>query len=95
MAQDYRRMHDHLGFTIEPVIGGYVIAIYGVRHTLYLGGPSGGTLTENTREARVFRTPEICHEKIDEIIKDHDEWMKSCKGRTVKINDLINPNEPF
>ena len=82
------RMHDYKGFTVEPVIGGYTIIIYGRMKILYIGGPGGWHMVEDLRQARSFRTAEKCHEVIDEILADHAGWVQSLGG--VKFADLTD-----
>lgn len=93
--KDLRRMHNYKGFAVEPICGGYVVVIYGKVKTIYLSGPTGGTLSDNPKDARAFRTPKFAHEIIDEIIEDYDEWVTTLGARAVKPNDLINFNRPF
>lgn len=80
------KMHDYKGFTIEPIPGGFNIVMYGIKHILYIAGPSGWRLTEDMREARAFRDPLTCHNLIDEMIADWQGWIDSCKGTTPPID---------
>lgn len=76
-------MRDYKGFTLEPIPGGWNIVLYGKAHTLYVAGPCGLRFTENMKEARAFRDPEFCQTLIDEVIKDHADWVKTLGGKSV------------
>lgn len=80
------RMHDYKGFTVEPIVGGFNIVVYGRKNTLYVAGPGGWRLTEDMREARAFRDPKTCHDLIDEVIADWQGWIDSTKGAKPVVN---------
>ena len=71
------RTHDYKGFTIEQVIGGYVIVAYCRKHNLYLSGDKGSELSDNPRNAKTFRTVEYCHRLIDKFIENYVNWINS------------------
>jgi len=89
------KQHDYMGFTIEPVVGAFVIALYGRQHIFYLSGPVGETVSEKADDARRYRTVNACYSTIDKIIRDYKEWVKTLGGRPAVETDLINPKIPF
>jgi hypothetical protein len=93
VAAGMTKMHDYKGFTIEPIIGGYNILLYGRKSVLYIAGPSGWSMTEDIRQARSFRSSMFCREVIDEILLDHDVWVKSLAGLSMKDLDPIQRKE--
>jgi hypothetical protein len=83
------KMHDYKGFTVEPVLGGYNIILYGRKHIMYVAGPAGLYLTEDMRKARAFRSANFCHGFIDELLEDHRGWVQSMGGMSVStVADL-------
>ena len=80
---DVTNMVDYKGFTIEKIMGGYIIVLYGCLYILYIGGQGGWHMVENMSSARVFRTTKFCHDLIDEILVDHAVWVKSLGGTPV------------
>ena len=84
------KTHDHKGFTVETVIGGYMIVAYCIKHTFYFAGPKGFDLSTDVKKAKLFRTCAYCHQLIDEIIKDHADWVKLlAKKKVVKDDEFV------
>jgi hypothetical protein len=50
-------------------------------------------MTEDIRQARSFRSSMFCREVIDEILLDHDVWVKSLAGLSMKDLDPIQRKE--
>jgi len=85
------KMHDYKGFTIEPVVGGWLnIVMYGIKNTLYVSGPGGWGLTQKSKEARLFRDAKTCHNLIDEVIADWQGWIDAIS----KKKPVVNLKEP-
>lgn len=81
---DVMKMNDYKGFTIEPIDYGYIIVVYGKKHTLYFSGPKGFNLSQKRGDAKVFRTKWYCCNLLDEMIRDHAEWVETMKKKIVK-----------
>lgn len=77
------KMYQYKGFSIEPIVGGLNIVLYGKKHTLYVAAPAGCSFTDDMRKARSFRSPEFCERVIDELVNDHDQWVKSLGGKPI------------
>lgn len=84
------RTHDHKGFTVETVLGGFTIVAHCRKHTFYFAGKKGFDLSTDAKKAKVFRTTAYCHAIIDELVNDHAGWVKTLsKKKVVKDDEYI------
>lgn len=95
MSPRKSKIDNYKGFSIESVLGGYVIALYCRKHVFYLSGPVGGTVSEKADDARRFRAIDGCQKTIDGIVNDHATWVRTLNSRQPVATDNINPNVPF
>ena len=87
-SPNVKKVIDYKGFTIEPLQFGFIIAVYGIKYILYFAGPRGFNLSKKRNDAKVFRTRYYCCELIDEMIRDHAEWI-STMGKPATKNECV------
>jgi len=83
-AMQNKKIHDYKGFTIEPVLGGFMIVAYCRNHIFCFAGPRGFDLSTDIKEAKIFRTCSYCYGVIDELITDHAGWVKTLSEKKIK-----------
>ena len=82
---DVINTHDYRGFTIEKIFGGFSIIAHCHKHTFYFSGPRGFELSINKERLKTFRTVFYCHKIIDELFRDHEDWIKSLSQKKAKV----------
>ena len=77
VAEEYK------GFSIEPNLNFYRIVFNGKKHRLFFSEGSSFDLSINIAKAKSYSSIEFCKLVIDEIVKDHSDWVESLNGRKV------------
>ena len=74
---------EYKGFSIEPNLNFYRIVFNGRKHRLFFSEGSPFDLSINIAKAKSYSSIEVCKRVIDEIVKDHSDWVESLNGRKV------------
>ena len=78
---------EYKGFHIESCLNHFRIVFDGKKHRLFFCGEGKGSqtfdLSINIAKARPYTSVSFCKHVIDEIIKDHCDWVDSLKGRKI------------
>ena len=74
---------EYKGFSIEPNLSFYRVVFNGKKHRLFFSGKNSFDLSINIAKAKSYHSIEFCKHVIDEIVKDHSDWVDSLKGRKI------------